>query len=860
MKFHHRTAFVAATIALTPAAFSQNIIDNSHPNLQGTVLDPLGAAVPNATVELIRDQKNGAVVVATVQADASGHYFLSFSVAANYRLRASAPTFDTAITAPHFYALRSATTLNVTLATPTLSQQVTVTATGTPTPLAQSGAAITLLDQSQYQQSPELQQPLRLVPGLQLTQTGQTGGTTSLFIRGGQDNYNKVLLDGVPVNDVGGEVNFANLATIGIAQIEVLRQPNSALYGSDALAGVVQFTTSRGSTPLPLFTYAVDGGNLGFYRQAAELSGTHNRFDFYNGFARLDTRNNEPDDQFHNTTFAGNYGFAPDSATDLRFTFRHLATNTGIPNGILLYGIPDFANSFEHDTFLNAVAQRQTTARWHNLIRYGHEALNSNFTQYSQDGAPDGFGDTLGNVVTITGANGYSVTGQAILDFANDYPNSFLTTANRDFVYAQTDYRLNLHTVLLGAFKYDAERGTNAILPAFDGSLTATDRRNQSYTLQLAGDAASRFFYTIGSGIERNQLYGNALTPRVSLAYYAIRPQSQRLFSGTKFHASFGKGVKDASVGQQNSSLSSYVPAYAPIGAEYSRTYDAGIEQQFGDGRARLNATYFHNEFTNGIQFVPQQALIGVFGLSMAQAPEFGAYVNSQAYRSMGIEFESEFRLARHLFARAGYTYLDAVEQRSFSSDALNPSFNTASNFATVPIGQFAPLDGARPFRLAPHSGYFSLAYTRSKLSAQLSGTLVGRRDDSTFLYDANFGPTLLLPNRNLDGAYQRLELSATYQVRPNLSTYVDLQNLLNENYAEAFGFPVAALQPPRRRKVLLRRRILQSPLTPPFLSSRRDLLLHSLPLHQHEAPWMPARPGPWSPLTPSFQAGKNKL
>ncbi len=795
-------ALIAASIGLASSASGQSYIDNSHPNLQGMVLDPLGAAVPNATVELIRDQKNGSIVTATVQADASGHYFLSFSVAGTYRLRTSAPSFDSATSAPHFYALRSTTTLNLTLATPTLSQQVTVTATGTPTPLAQSGASITVLDQTQYQQSPELQQPLRLVPGLQLTQTGQTGGTTSLFIRGGQDTYNKVLLDGVPVNDVGGGVNFANLATIGVAQIEVLRQPNSALYGSDALAGVVQFTTARGTTALPLFTYAVDGGNLGFYRQAGELSGAHNRFDYYNGFARLDTRNSLPDDQFHNVTFAGNYGYTPDAATDLRFTFRHLTTNSGSPNALALYAIPDFANSFEHDTILSGTAQRQTTARWHNLVRYGHEALASNFTQYAQDGAPDGFGDTLGNVVTITGANGYSVSGQAVLDFPEDYPNSFLTTANRDFVYAQTDYQLNLHTTLLGAFKYDAERGTNNILPAYTGSVTSIDRRNQSYTLQLAGDFHSRFFYTIGSGIEHNQLYGNALTPRVSLAYYLVRPSGSSLFSGTKLHASFGKGVKDASVGQQNSSLYDTLQQngqqaiinadhIGPIGAEYSRTYDAGLEQQFGDGRARLNVTYFHNEFTNGIQFVSQSALIAL-GLpkAVADATEFGAYVNSQAYRSMGVEFEGEFRLARHLFARAGYTYLDAVEQRSFSSDALFPSFNTASNFATLPIGQFAPLDGARPFRLAPHSGYFSLAYTRSKLAAQLSGTLVGRRDDSTFLFDKDFGSSLLLPNRNLDGAYQRLELSGSYQVRHNLSAYVDMQNLLNENYAEAFGYP----------------------------------------------------------------------
>ena len=810
MKLHHAVAILALSAATLQA--------QSTPTLHGLVLDPLGAAIPQAKVELLGPTG----ILAQAIADAQGQYTLTLPRSGRYTVRASAPTFDPSFTPTGF--LTAPTTLNLTLATPTLSQQVTVTATGTPTPLAQSGAAITLLDATQYQQSPELQQPLRLVPGLQLTQTGQTGGTTSLFIRGGQDNFNKVLLDGVPVNDVGGEVNFANLATIGISHIEVLRQPNSALYGSDALAGVVQFTTARGTTPLPLVTYAIDGGNFGFYRQAAELSGAHNRFDFYNAFARLDTRNNEPNDQFHNVTFAGNYGFAPDAATDLRFTFRQLTTNSGSPNALALFGIPDFANSFEHDTIYSGTAQRQTTARWHNLIRYGHEALSSNFTQYTPDGTlytppadpgqppnfPTGY---LGNLVTISGANGYSVTGQAILDYyGGDYPNQFLSTANRDFVYAQTDYQLNLHTTLLGAFRYDAERGTNTslgftapgVIDPFDDNFTTIDRRNQSYTLQLAGDLRSRFFYTLGSGIEHNQLYGNALTPRVSLAYYAIRPNTQSLFSGTKLHASFGKGVKDASVGQQNASLFALLQTSAPtllpqdhitpIGAEYSRTYDAGLEQQFGDGRARLNVTYFHNEFTNGIQFLSQGALVtlGVppAAAAAAASAEFGAYVNSQAYRSMGVEVESEVRLARHLFARAGYTYTDAVVQRSFSSDALGGGITQGTAFPNIPIGQYAPLDGARPFRIAPHSGYFSLAYTRSKLAAQLSGSLVGRRDDSDFLSDANFGYSLLLPNRNLDGAYQRLELSASYQLRHNISTYVDMQNLLNENYAEAFGFP----------------------------------------------------------------------
>jgi iron complex outermembrane receptor protein/vitamin B12 transporter len=108
-----------------------------------------------------------------------------------------------------------------------------------------------------------------------------------------------------------------------------------------------------------------------------------------------------------------------------------------------------------------------------------------------------------------------------------------------------------------------------------------------------------------------------------------------------------------------------------------------------------------------------------------------------------------------------------------------------------VPIGAFSPLVGARPFRRAPHTGYFGLSYTHERISSLLTGTLVGRRNDSDFLaYDANFLPTLLLPNRNLDGAYQRLDLSVSYAISHRMEVVSSIQNLLSQHYSEAFGYP----------------------------------------------------------------------
>ncbi len=768
-------------------------------SLYGIVRDPLGAVVAGATVELL----NGSSIVKTTTTDGAGNYIFEVPASARYRVRAIAPSFQSTSSASVYVTRSEKAELDITLATQTLTQQVTVTATATPTPIAQIGASVTVLTSDDYRQYTEVQDPLRQIPGLQVTQVGEYGGQTGLSIRGGSTNANKVLIDDVPINDIGGAVDFSNVATVGIQQVEVLREPNSALYGSDALAGVVSMTTARGTTRLPLLTYAGDGGNFNTYDQVATLSGVLRRFDYYGAFGRLDSDNNLPNDSFHNATYTGNFGWNPNPANDLRFTVRHLSVSGGQPNGILLYGIPDDAAQKAQNTYYSGAWNNQATEKWHNEIRYGGLRLCSQYDDFAPTGIPDpaGSGNFLGAPVTITGANGYSVTGQAIFQFADTYPNQFASITNRDFVYAQTDYRINPHVVALGGFRYEAERGSTQ----FTGSpASEISRGNYSYTLQISGDLRNRLYYNVGSGIENNGLFGVAGTPRASLAYYLVRPSATGWLSGTKLHASFGKGIKEPTISQQASSIFDILSALpngsqlieqfhiGQIGPENSRTYDGGIDQQLWNGRARLGLTYFHNEFTNGIEDVPPSGLLAL-GVPVANLPalQFGAYINSEAFRSQGVEFEMEYKINSYLFARAGYTYTDAVVQRSFSSDqGVGESFNPAFNFGDIPIGAFSPLVGARPFRVAPHSGYFGLNYTRSKFYSSLTGTLVGRRDDSDFLFDPDYGPTMLLPNRNLDGAYQRIDLRGGYQITSRLTVYTNIQNLLSEHYVETIGFP----------------------------------------------------------------------
>src|SRR5229473_2956055 len=506
--------------------------------VRGTIADSLGAVIPNARVELIvlAHQKP----VASATADGVGRYEFHDVSAGRYQVRASAPSFDLTASKPFYVGEGANANVDLLLAIGVVSQAVTVTATGTPTPQAQIGASITLLSGDDYANKLDVHEALQLVPGAQLTQTGQRGGLGDLFVRGGNSDANKVLIDGIPANDIGGAVDFGVLATAGIDQIEVLRGPNSALYGSDALAGVVSMTTPRGITPLPEITYYVDGGNFGTYRQEGMFGGSYKQFDYFSDFARFDTANDIPRSSFHNGTYAGNLGWIPKSNTEFRVTVRRLATAAGEPNAIQLFGIPDDAGQKEQQTYIGATFQQQTTQRWHTLLRYGALRLRSQFTDYAPTGIPyDSLvlgSEYIGAPVNIRGANGYAVSGQAFFQSAppaQTYPFQFVTSTDRDFVYAQTEYQVKPQLTALFGFRYKAERGFTQ--SSFGKS--PTDRGNYSYTLQVAGSLANRFLHTLGSGIEKNAIFGVEATPRASLAYYLLRPDSSRVFSGTKLRA-----------------------------------------------------------------------------------------------------------------------------------------------------------------------------------------------------------------------------------------------------------------------------------------------------------------------------------
>jgi iron complex outermembrane receptor protein/vitamin B12 transporter len=281
----------------------------------------------------------------------------------------------------------------------------------------------------------------------------------------------------------------------------------------------------------------------------------------------------------------------------------------------------------------------------------------------------------------------------------------------------------------------------------------------------------------------------------VSVAAYLRQPSANDAFGDTKLTFNAGKGIKEPSLDQELSSLFALVPlatattlALEPIGPERSRNVDVGVEQGLAGGRGRVRLAYFDNAFDNLIEFVNKGVLpqLGV-PPAAAAAASFGAYLNSQSNTSRGVELSGEARVGP-IRALASYMHLDAEVTKSFSSGVLTPAVNPA--FPSIKIGQYAPLVGNRPFRRPANSGSVVISYAARKTLVSLAGYFVGAQDDSTTLSDPFFGYSMLLPNQDMDPAYQKFDVHGSYQVHPRLRAYVVLENAFDAKFAAVAGFP----------------------------------------------------------------------
>ena len=612
-------------------------------------------------------------------------------------------------------------------------------------------------------------------------------------MRGGSSNFSKILLDGVPANDIGGGFDFADLATTAVERVEVLRGSNSVLYGSDALTGVINITTKRGRSRVPEAGLSFDGGNLKTSHADASLGGAVKRFDYFGEYSHFATDNSVPNNAYRNNTFATRLGVMLGTTTNLSGTVRRIDTTYGSPNAFDYYGIADDSSQTRTTTYASIAADSQIASRWRSTIRAGVTTQDYHYVNPTPTGlrsGPSPFANFLGNVVTIRGANGESVTGRAVLDFSGTYPSEFDASVTRRLLYGETDYHAASALDVAGGVRVENEHGT-----ANSGSLTRTDRSNYGAFAEARASGGGWLYVTGGLGIDHNAIFGNAVTPRVSVAAYLRKPSATDALGDTKLTFNAGRGIKEPSLGQELSSLFVLIPAataanlgVSPIGPERSRSLDAGLEQGLAGGHGRLRVAYFNNDFSDLIEYVSKSVLprVGV-PAAAASASGFGAYVNSQSDRSRGVEASGEARFG-DVRLTGSYMYLDAVVTKSFGSGALSPAINPAC--PGIPIGAFSPLVGARPFRRPTSSGSLTAAYSAGRAMVSVAGYFYGRQDDSTLLSDQFFGNSLLLPNKDMDPAYQKVNVSGSYRIHPRLRWHIIVENAFDEQYEAVGGYP----------------------------------------------------------------------
>jgi vitamin B12 transporter len=772
--------------------------------VRGRVTTALGTPVAGARVQLVQNGKTIAQGTAAVD----GSFEIRTADAGRFTLLASAGGFLPAIGVDFYGGAEDIVTQDAVLATTTVRQEVSVTATGIPTPLPQLTAPVSVIPEEDLALRTGVGEEMRQTPSAVLVQTGMTGGVMSLFVRGGNSTANLVLVDGIPADDVGGVFDFGTVSSTAIGHIEMYRGPNSALYGTDAGASVITLNTPRGTTLRPVLNYSGDAGTLHEYRNEATLGGTYQKLDYFGAFSRFDTSNALPRDKYHAATSAANIGYEFTGNTQMRFTIRDGVSATGLPSAHDFYGVSSDAKQSDQDLYSGITLENRTKGDWHNLLRYGIARKREQEKMFTNQGTPvevfPGFFEYFGNVSTIRGANGYTATGQASFFLPNDDQAS-----NRDQLYYQSDYTFSPKFLALFGFRYDNERG---VFNDNDfGENEKVQRTNFEYNLQFQGQAWGRLFYSAGGAVEKNHLYGIAGTPRIGLAYVPVRP-SDKLFHGTKIRANAATGVQEPSLSLEFNSLYRQLSAadraafhVGPPQQQRSRNYDIGVEQNVMGEKLVLKADYFHNVFDRQLEGVSGEALAQYFGIGVpcTTTPNgicpnpsiFTAYLNSLAYRASGAELELEWKLKHRLFVHGGYTYLDASVVQSFANDAVLANQGTPTinpNLPGIAIGAESPLVGGRPFRRPPHTGFFGMDYNRPRFTVAFKGALASRSDDSTFLdgFDVNFGNSLILPNRDLDFGYAKLDLGGTFRFTSKIGAFVQLENLLNDQHIGPIGFP----------------------------------------------------------------------
>ena len=461
----------------------------------------------------------------------------------------------------------------------TTLDEISVAATGVPTPTAQVGSSVTVLTERSLEQQQRRTVPdaLQQVPGLNVVQTGGPGGQTSVFIRGANSNHTKVLIDGIDATDPSngnGSFDFGQLLTDDLARIEVLRGPQSGLYGSDAIGGVVSFTTKRGEGPARA-SLRLEGGSFGTFNQSGRISGSKNGFDYsvsLSHFRAAATPVTPPDlvpfgrpihpNFYDNETVSAKFGY---QFTD---TFRINSVTRFINSRLLLTG-DDFS------TFPAAPAAFRSEA-----------AVQQVFTRNEAEWTPfAGFH----NILAINYSNLFNRQQGPLDPLAT--PDATTGLGERTRFEYRGDYLLSPGNIVL----FGAQRDEESLFTTSPGSVPDSLRARNGNTAgygEVQLTPFDRAFLVANLRHDENDQVGPATTCRVAPSY--ILP-----FTDTRLKGSVGTGFKAPTLSQLYQSFPAFNFFANPnLKPEESLGYDAGFEQPLGD-RVLVGATYYRNDFTN---------------------------------------------------------------------------------------------------------------------------------------------------------------------------------------------------------------------------------------------------------------------
>jgi vitamin B12 transporter len=548
------------------------------------------------------------------------------------------------------------------------SEGIVVSATRIETPVNEIGSSVTVITDKEIERDQKRTLPdvLRTVPGLNIVQTGGPGGKTSVFMRGSNSNHTKVLIDGIDANDPSqdGVFDFGQVLTSDIAQVEVLRGPQSSLYGSDAIGGVVNVVTKTGEGPAQ-FTGRLEGGSFGTFNQSASVRGSVSRFRYSFNVAHVvvdDTPVTPLDllppgrkrinDSYENITLSTKLGADLTDIFSIDFVGRYT-------DSTLFFTGEDF--SFFPS--VPAAAQSEQNAR--QFFTRGDARLAL-------------FGGAFKNRFGV-GYTNYRTTIQAP-DTGFGIPPENINHGDR----LKFDWQGNIelgkdHALILGV-----EDQTDRLL---DSPISAENGNTAGFA-ELQSEVVKNLFVAASGRYDDNERFGGKATWRIAPAYLIPK-------TGTKLKASHGTGFKAPSLTQLFVSFSAFnFFANPDLEPEESEGYDIGFEQALSGERVRFGATYFHNDITNLIN---------------ANA-SFTSLENVGQATTEGVETFVSVAVTDRFKVRGDYTYTDALDDTTGLELLRRPKHKASLNVIWLPTDRLtisatalyvgSQVDGNRSFSI----------------------------------------------------------------------------------------------------------------------------------------------------------------